>query len=236
MKLLLICLLMSTAIYAAGAGKIAGRVVDENGVALIGANIQIVETQQGVSAFNADGSFVILGIVPGAYHVRVTSIGYRTKLYACVVVAADSTTQLETVLREDFVSGYSPDFNDKAQLDSLLSSRRREARLIKAGKMRSYWHCVEERVAARYGKLEGCVTGSNCEALKKTFVRVVELKKKIKVTEPFGFWELPRVPQGIYTIEVAATGHRTEILDSVAVSLGNTKYIETRLSASQDGY
>lgn len=107
MKLLLICLLMNVAVYAAGVGKIAGTVVDQNGVALIGANVQIIETQQGVSVFNTDGSFVILGIAPGRYTLRVSSIGYKTETFVAVEVLDGQTAdEIFAVLTEDVIEDH----------------------------------------------------------------------------------------------------------------------------------
>jgi hypothetical protein len=63
---LLLCgvaLLWSSPAWA-GPGKIAGKVVDDAGEAVIGASVQIMETQQG-AAVGIDGNYVILGVQPG---------------------------------------------------------------------------------------------------------------------------------------------------------------------------
>lgn len=89
MKLLL-CLLMVSAVFAR-TGKIAGMVVDENGEGIIGAAAMIVETKQGGSVRNPDGSFVILGVAPGLYTLRVLSIGYKPQTFVAVQVNDDGT-------------------------------------------------------------------------------------------------------------------------------------------------
>lgn len=106
MKLLLICLLMSTVSFAQ-VGKIAGTVVDEYGDGIIGASVQIVETQQGVSVLNVDGSYVILGVRPGSYTVRVAAVGYRSKEFLEVEVRSHLTTTLNAVVNVAGTVSYS---------------------------------------------------------------------------------------------------------------------------------
>ncbi|MCX6601145.1 MAG: carboxypeptidase-like regulatory domain-containing protein, partial [bacterium] len=86
----------------AGPGKIAGKVIDEAGEAVIGASVQIVETQQG-AAVGIDGNFVILGVQPGSYTVRLTCIGYGTQVFNKVSVSGDLTTTLNVTLEEQAV-------------------------------------------------------------------------------------------------------------------------------------
>lgn len=85
---------MCSAGFAAGVGKIAGRVVDENGDGVLGANVQILETQQGVSVTELDGSFVILGVLPGRYTVRIGSIGFVPQTFVAVEVCADRDSEV----------------------------------------------------------------------------------------------------------------------------------------------
>jgi hypothetical protein len=104
MKLRLLCLLLVSAVYA-GPGKIAGTVVDENGDGIIGASVLIVETSQGVSILNPDGSYVILGVAPGVYTLKVESIGYGRQQFKEVEVAFDRTTTLNATLLEETIQG-----------------------------------------------------------------------------------------------------------------------------------
>ena len=89
-------------IALAGPGKIAGTVLDENGDAVIGAAVQIVETQQG-AAVGVDGNYVVLGVQPGTYTVRIQSVGYAAQTFQGVGVNGDLTTTLNATLREEAV-------------------------------------------------------------------------------------------------------------------------------------
>ena len=88
----------------AGPGKIAGKVIDEAGEAVIGASVQIVETRQG-AAVGIDGNYVILGVQPGSYTVRLTCIGYGTQVFNNVSVSGDQTTTLNVTLQEQVLQG-----------------------------------------------------------------------------------------------------------------------------------
>lgn len=64
---------------AAGAGSISGFVRDaQTGDGLPGANVLIAGTSIGAST-DLNGRFLLQNITPGAYTIRVTYIGYRTK-------------------------------------------------------------------------------------------------------------------------------------------------------------
>ena len=79
-KFLLIFLLTPLSIYAGTTGKLSGSVKDaQTGEPLVGANILIVGTDLG-AATNINGSYIILNISPGNYSVRVSFIGYESKI------------------------------------------------------------------------------------------------------------------------------------------------------------
>lgn len=84
----------------AGAGKIAGRVIDAEGEAVIGASVQLAETQQG-AAVDWEGNYVILGVQPGSYTVRISSVGFGVQTFNKVTVSSDLTTTLNATLREE---------------------------------------------------------------------------------------------------------------------------------------
>jgi outer membrane receptor for ferrienterochelin and colicin len=80
-------------------GKISGLVIDkETKEELIGATVLIDGTTNGTST-DIDGSFTITAD-PGTYKLRVSYIGYDTKLVEDVVVKAGETTTLNIVLAE----------------------------------------------------------------------------------------------------------------------------------------
>ncbi len=104
MKLLLICLLMCSAGFADGVGKIAGRVVDENGDGVIGANVEILGTKQSVTVSTGSGRFTLINVASGSHNVRITAIGYKPVRLSGVVVSKDKTTQLKKVVLEEYVT------------------------------------------------------------------------------------------------------------------------------------
>ena len=101
----ILALLALTSLAMAGPGKIAGAIIDSNGDGVIGAAVQIVETSQGASVLNPDGSYVILGIAPGTYTVKVTSIGYGPQQFNNVEVSSDLTTTINATLAEEALQG-----------------------------------------------------------------------------------------------------------------------------------
>ena len=93
-------LLVARAMPAAaqvGAGALAGLVSDPSGHAVAGALIIVTLTSNGqtrttVSA--SDGGFVVPGLVPGTYTVRVESNGFRPLSRDGVTVATGETVAL----------------------------------------------------------------------------------------------------------------------------------------------
>jgi outer membrane receptor for ferrienterochelin and colicin len=88
---------------ASNVGKIAGRILEKGtNEGVVGANVMIMETQQGASA-DVDGNYVILNVVPGAYTVRIGAVGYQEQKFTGVVVQADVTTTLNTTLATEAI-------------------------------------------------------------------------------------------------------------------------------------
>ena len=76
-------------------GSISGTITDaQYGDRLIGVNVIVVGTSAG-AATDADGVYVISGMTAGAYSVRVSYLGYETKLYTDIRVANGQTTTLD---------------------------------------------------------------------------------------------------------------------------------------------
>lgn len=83
---------------AAGAQCLAtGRVTDENGQPLAGANILLVETKQGDAA-GEDGTYRIADVKPGAYTLKVTYISYETALRKVWVADGQTLFELDVSL------------------------------------------------------------------------------------------------------------------------------------------
>ena len=88
---------------SAQTGKVAGRVVDgQTGDAVIGASVLVVDTDRGAST-DVDGYYSVIGIRPGTYAVRVSAIGYGTRVVEGVRVQINRTTDLDVELAEETV-------------------------------------------------------------------------------------------------------------------------------------
>ena len=91
-------LLLLGAFPAVGQGTLAGRVLDaESGESLPGVNVIVVGTSRG-AATDLDGRFDIPDLRAGEYAVRVSFIGFETKLFTQVVIRDGETTRLDVEL------------------------------------------------------------------------------------------------------------------------------------------
>lgn len=81
--------------FAGTTGKIAGRVIDANtGERLPAANITIEGTTYG-GVTNVDGEYFIINIPVGTYSLKVSLVGYATRIVSNVKVAVDMTTTVD---------------------------------------------------------------------------------------------------------------------------------------------
>jgi outer membrane receptor protein involved in Fe transport len=80
------------AAVAQNTGKISGRVVDDLGDPLPGANVVVGGTQLG-AATDIDGNYFIIGIPVGEYDVTASFVGYQTQTVEGVQIATGYTTQ-----------------------------------------------------------------------------------------------------------------------------------------------
>ncbi|MEX0736748.1 MAG: TonB-dependent receptor [Bacteroidota bacterium] len=83
-------------------GKLSGRLLDKRGEPLIGANILIVGSTMG-AATDVEGYYVVINIPPGTYDVRLSSIGYQTKIVQRLRISAGQTTTLNETLPEEVI-------------------------------------------------------------------------------------------------------------------------------------
>ena len=103
--LFLLALLSLGAAGAATAqtGTITGTVRGaSSGETLPGANVVIVDTQQG-SSTNANGTYRIAGVEPGTYRVRASFVGYQRQTKE-IEVAAGETTEVSFILSSSGVA------------------------------------------------------------------------------------------------------------------------------------
>ena len=97
----LVCLVGSHAAFAQG--RIAGTITDAgSGETLIGVNVIVVGSSAG-AATGIQGDYEI-SIGAGEYSVRVSYIGYETKLFTGIKVQAGQTTTLDVTLAQQVLS------------------------------------------------------------------------------------------------------------------------------------
>ncbi len=85
-------------------GTIRGKITDENGVALPGANVILPELSMG-AATDMDGNYLILNIPVGKYDVIVSMMGYKKTTMKGIHILMDQTLWLNFKLEEEIVAG-----------------------------------------------------------------------------------------------------------------------------------
>jgi len=99
---MIIAVIITTAGYSQ-TGKIAGRVMDETGKEpLPFVNIIVQGTSFG-AASDVNGYYSIIGLAPGTYTVKASSIGYTSTVVTEVRVFIDLTTMVDFNLKEESV-------------------------------------------------------------------------------------------------------------------------------------
>ncbi|MCI0708065.1 MAG: TonB-dependent receptor [Ignavibacteriae bacterium] len=89
-------------VHADTKGKLAGRIVDQRGDPIIGANVLFIGTTIG-AATDLEGYYAVINIPPGSYEVRMSSLGYQTKIIQNVRISAGQTTTLDETLPEQTI-------------------------------------------------------------------------------------------------------------------------------------
>jgi TonB-dependent receptor len=85
-------------------GKLTGAVTDStNKSTLVGANVYIMGTSQGASS-NIDGNYIITDVPIGKQTVKISYIGYKTKIID-IETADKKTTQLDIELSPEILEG-----------------------------------------------------------------------------------------------------------------------------------
>jgi len=98
---ILVCFLVQFSNYNifAADGNIKGKVTENsNNLPLPGANIVIEDTNIGVSS-DVNGNFILIGIVPGDYKIKVSYLGYDSQTVD-VFVEDNKTTTVQIKLKE----------------------------------------------------------------------------------------------------------------------------------------
>jgi hypothetical protein len=99
--LLIIALCAGVALGQQNTGSLKGQVSDEFGSVIVGANVVAVN-QNGVEksvTTNGEGNFVLSGLAPGKYTIKITAAGFGNYENADVEAIAGSTRQLNVTLK-----------------------------------------------------------------------------------------------------------------------------------------
>ena len=96
-------LLSQLQLYAAGTGKITGKVTDtQTGEELIGINVLVEGTTIG-AATGIDGTYLINNIDPGVYSLVFSGVGYQKKIITDIRVSSDFTTTIDIQLSTEAI-------------------------------------------------------------------------------------------------------------------------------------
>jgi hypothetical protein len=94
----ILLLLSISALGQTSKGFIVGNVIDPNGAIIAGATVKITNASTGISretVSEADGSFRIDAVDPGAYRVEVSQMGFKTATRDNVMITAAQTTDAQ---------------------------------------------------------------------------------------------------------------------------------------------
>ncbi|MBU4446741.1 MAG: TonB-dependent receptor [Candidatus Marinimicrobia bacterium] len=96
----IITFLFIGSVFASNTGKIRGIVKEAaTGQPLPGANVRVVGTQRGAST-DLEGRYVIIGLPPGTYSLKVTYMGFQDFIIKGVSVVIDRSTEVNFEMKE----------------------------------------------------------------------------------------------------------------------------------------
>ena len=95
---------LSINLYAQTSGKLVGRVTDQSGEPLIGANVILDGTTMG-AATDIEGYYSIINVRAGTYTIRYRFLGFKTRVVESIRISADQTTKLDAVLELEAIEG-----------------------------------------------------------------------------------------------------------------------------------
>jgi outer membrane receptor protein involved in Fe transport len=99
----ILLLLIASQLFGAAFGQIKGKITDkETGEGIPGVTIMILNTTQGAQT-DFDGNFIIRGVEPGTYTLKISSVEYSTISVTDVVVKADLTFEVNQKLEKGVV-------------------------------------------------------------------------------------------------------------------------------------
>ncbi len=117
---LLLFLLPATAVLAQNTGKLSGRVVDDLGDPLPGANVIIDGAKLG-AATDINGNYFIIGVPVGHYNVTASFVGFESQTIEGVAVSSGYTTEQNFELSSDTTLCWIPVCTDCWERGPLIS-------------------------------------------------------------------------------------------------------------------
>ncbi|MBC8051777.1 MAG: TonB-dependent receptor [Sphingobacteriaceae bacterium] len=85
--------------FAQGTGKIAGKLSDKSGEALIGVSVKLSEMNKGTMT-DVEGRYNLSGLLAGTYTLQFSYVGFSTKKISDIIVSAGKVTTLDVVMEE----------------------------------------------------------------------------------------------------------------------------------------
>jgi outer membrane receptor protein involved in Fe transport len=101
---LIFLILFTSFLSAQTTGKLSGRILDENGEPLGGANVLLEGTTLG-AASDFEGYYVILNIRAGSYTAIFRYLGYQTIRVEEIKINSDQTTVIDITMSSDVLEG-----------------------------------------------------------------------------------------------------------------------------------
>lgn len=143
-------------------GAVKGKIVDEFGLALVGANIAVAGTKTGAQA-DSNGDFS-LSLEEGINNLEVSYISYQTQRITGVVVKAGEVTPLNVVLKPDALGldevVITVDYND-ASTQGLLMQQKRAAQMSDGISAEQIAKTPDSDVGATLKRITGITTIDN---------------------------------------------------------------------------
>jgi outer membrane receptor protein involved in Fe transport len=100
--LMVLALFAHSMLFADTKGKLTGRVVDQSGQPVPGANVIVVGTTVGGVA-DVDGLYNIINVPAGVYEVRTSAVGFQARTVRGVHINAGQTTTLDFAINESAI-------------------------------------------------------------------------------------------------------------------------------------
>src|SRR5664280_1794541 len=91
----------------AGVAELSGTVTDPSGAAVAGANINLVETERGVShptVTDSSGHYVVPNLPVGPYRLEASSSGFKTYVQSGIILQVSDHAQVNVALQVGAVS------------------------------------------------------------------------------------------------------------------------------------